>query len=82
MKKLKLIYKNSQISFFDKPKIKLLEDWTRLYPLLTKNSVWKVDESNFRCIGADIRLIEDVEGSFTWLEIPKERLEDNFELIQ
>ena len=31
-----------QISFFDKPKIKLLEDWTRLHPLLTKNSVWEV----------------------------------------
>ena len=27
------------MSFFDKPKIKLLENWTRLNPLLTKNSV-------------------------------------------
>ena len=33
---------NNQISFFDKPKIKLLEDWTRIHPLLTKNSVWGV----------------------------------------
>ncbi len=33
---------SDQISFFDKPKIKLLEDWTRLHPLLTKNSVWEV----------------------------------------
>ncbi|WP_338849572.1 hypothetical protein [Clostridium perfringens] len=44
--------------------------------------MWEADESNFRCIGADIRLIEDVEGYFNWLEIPKERLENNFELIQ
>ena len=33
---------NNQIGFFDKPKIQLLEDWTRLHPLLTKNSVWDV----------------------------------------
>lgn len=33
---------SEQISLFDKPKIKLLEDWTRLHPLLTKNSVWDV----------------------------------------
>ncbi len=33
---------SDQISFFDKPKIKLLEDWARLHPLLTKNSVWEV----------------------------------------
>ncbi|PWX24646.1 hypothetical protein CYK65_04555 [Clostridium perfringens] len=33
---------SDQISFFDKPKIKLLEDWTRLHPLLTKNSVHEV----------------------------------------
>ena len=33
---------NNQISFFDKPKIKLLENWTRLNPLLTKNSVHEV----------------------------------------
>lgn len=33
---------NNQINFFDKPKIKLLEDWTRLHPLLTKNSVHEV----------------------------------------
>ncbi|MGU8394900.1 hypothetical protein ACV3NB_01775 [Clostridium perfringens] len=33
---------NNQISFFDKPKIKLIEDWTRLHPLLTKNSVHEV----------------------------------------
>lgn len=33
---------SDQISFFDKPKIKLIEDWTRLNPLLTKNSVWEV----------------------------------------
>ena len=33
---------SEQISFFDKPKIKLLEDWTRLHSLLTKNSVWEV----------------------------------------
>ncbi|MGU9275839.1 hypothetical protein ACV30X_15280 [Clostridium perfringens] len=33
---------SNQISFFDKPKIKLLEDWTRLHPLLTKNSVHEV----------------------------------------
>nr|DAL50771.1 MAG TPA_asm: hypothetical protein [Caudoviricetes sp.] len=32
----------NQIGFFDKPKIKLLEDWTRLHPLLTKNSVHEV----------------------------------------
>ena len=30
---------NNQISFLDKPKIKLLEDWTRLHPLLTKIGV-------------------------------------------
>ncbi|HII4414713.1 hypothetical protein [Clostridium perfringens] len=33
---------NNQISFFDKPKIKLLEDWTRPHTLLTKNSVHEV----------------------------------------
>lgn len=33
---------NNQISFFDKHKIKLLEDWTRFHPLLTKNSVHEV----------------------------------------
>ncbi|MGM8297248.1 hypothetical protein [Clostridium perfringens] len=33
---------SNQISFFDKPKIKLIEDWTRLHPLLTKNSVHEV----------------------------------------
>ncbi|HHD2799742.1 hypothetical protein [Clostridium perfringens] len=33
---------SNQISFFDKPKIKLLEDWTRRYPLVTKNSVHEV----------------------------------------
>ncbi|MDK0594668.1 hypothetical protein P5F14_09205 [Clostridium perfringens] len=33
---------NKQISFFDKPKIKLIEGWTRLHPLLTKNSVHEV----------------------------------------
>lgn len=49
---------------------------------IKENSVWEVDESDFRCIGADIRLMEDAEGSFNWLEIPKERLENNFELIQ
>ncbi len=49
---------------------------------IKENSVWEADESNFRCIGADIRLIEDVEGHFNWLEITKERLENNFELIQ
>ncbi|EJT6559995.1 TPA: hypothetical protein K8N36_003211 [Clostridium perfringens] len=49
---------------------------------IKENSVWEADESNFRCIGADIRLIEDVEGYFNWLELPKERLENNFELIQ
>lgn len=49
---------------------------------IKENSVWEVDESNFRCIGADIRLIEDVEGYFNWLEIPKERLKNNFKLMQ
>ncbi|MGU8470240.1 hypothetical protein ACV3P7_03170 [Clostridium perfringens] len=34
--------KNNQISFFDKPQIILLEDWTRLHPLLTENSVHDV----------------------------------------
>ncbi|WP_283705695.1 hypothetical protein [Clostridium perfringens] len=33
---------NNQIGFFDKPKIKLLEDWIRLHSLLTKNSVHEV----------------------------------------
>lgn len=33
---------NNQISFFDKSKIKLLEDWTRLHNKLTINSVWDV----------------------------------------
>nr|DAL47110.1 MAG TPA_asm: hypothetical protein [Caudoviricetes sp.] len=32
----------NQIGFFDKPKIKLLEDWTRIHYLLTKNSVYEV----------------------------------------
>ena len=31
-----------QISIFDKPKIKLLKDWTRLHPKLTKNSIHEV----------------------------------------
>lgn len=39
---------------------------------IKENSVWEADESNFRCVGADIRLIEDIEGSYNWLEIPKE----------
>ncbi|HBI6903866.1 hypothetical protein [Clostridium perfringens] len=33
---------NNQMSFFDKPKVKLTENWTRLHPLLTKNSVHEV----------------------------------------
>ncbi|MDU6980767.1 MAG: hypothetical protein E6361_05365 [Clostridium perfringens] len=33
---------NNQISLFDKPQIRLVEDWTRLHPLLTKNSVHEV----------------------------------------
>lgn len=33
---------NNQISFFDKAKIKLMEGWRRLNPLLTKNSVHEV----------------------------------------
>ncbi|EGT5618321.1 hypothetical protein C4D34_13670 [Clostridium perfringens] len=32
----------NQIGFFDKPKIKLLEEWTRSHHLLTKNSVHEV----------------------------------------
>ncbi|MCR1963666.1 hypothetical protein [Clostridium perfringens] len=32
----------NQIGFFDKAKIKLIEGWTRLHPLLTKNSVHEV----------------------------------------
>ncbi|MGM8238689.1 hypothetical protein ACSXDI_13880 [Clostridium perfringens] len=33
---------NNQISLFDKSQIRLVEDWTRLHPLLTKNSVHEV----------------------------------------
>lgn len=32
----------NQIGFFDKAKIKLIEGWTRLHPLLTKNNVHEV----------------------------------------
>lgn len=32
----------TQINIFDKPKIKLLEDWTRLHSLLIKDSVHEV----------------------------------------
>lgn len=49
---------------------------------IKENSVWEADESNFRYVGADIRLIEDIEGSYNWLEIPKERLKNNFIIIQ
>ena len=31
-----------QISIFDKPKIKLIEDCTSIYPLLTKDSIQDV----------------------------------------
>lgn len=31
--------------------------------------------------GADIRLIEDVEGAYNWLEITKERLKNYFIII-
>lgn len=48
---------------------------------IKEGSVWEVDESNFRCIGADIRLIEDVEGAYNWLEITKERLKNYFIII-
>lgn len=31
-----------QISIFDKPKIELIKDWTKLHPLLTKSSIHEV----------------------------------------
>lgn len=31
-----------QISFFDKPQVRLIKDWTRLNPLLIKNSIHEV----------------------------------------
>ena len=48
---------------------------------IKEGSVWEADESNFRCVEADIRLIEDVEGVYNWLEITKERLKNYFIII-
>lgn len=49
---------------------------------LEKGSIWEKEESDFRLLGEDVRLIlDEEENSFTWIEISNETFESNFELI-
>lgn len=43
---------------------------------IEKDSIWDIEDSNFRVIGADIRL---TSNQFGWLEISKEMFEEYFE---
>ncbi len=49
---------------------------------LEKGSIWEKEESDFRLLGGDVRLIlNQEENSFTWIEVSSETFESNFELI-
>lgn len=46
---------------------------------IKQGSVWYVDEeADFRIINGEIRLIEDKEGHYNWLEITQETLNGYF----
>lgn len=50
------------------------------YATIEEGSIWELPEDeNYRFIGGEIRLESDKYG---WLEISKETLEENFEILE
>lgn len=46
--------------------------------LIKTGSIWIVEDTDYRIVGADMRLISEKYG---WLEISKERLKNYFKII-
>ena len=47
------------------------------------NTLWELEEeSAYTLTGAEIRLISLDEASFSWIEISKDRLKSNFEIVE
>lgn len=47
-----------------------------------EGSEWNIEEDIFRVIGGEVRLTSSEKDNCTWLEVPKERFEANFEIIE
>lgn len=51
------------------------------YLEIEEGSIWSTDGDNCRVIDGEIRLISTKENVWEWLEISKETLKENFELL-
>lgn len=51
------------------------------YTQIKDGTTWVESEDKWRCVGGEVRLENEQEESW-WLEIPREMLEEHFDLIK